>query len=376
MINSDTLIKSVINPEVILKLLKIKELPTFEQPFNLNVQALDVGYGFTKFTTGVDKKGEPIFKSFPSLVPRAPMNDMAGEHFMTRDTIRIEHGGTEWEVGPDCYDIASKNDVRALHDDFINTEQYKVLFKAALAYMDTTEIDLLVLGLPVSYMSKKEEAITFAKGTHAVAGKEIVVKDVIVVPQPLGALYNHAITSDQFERLLQTNSLIIDPGYHTFDFLTTRGLQINPTRSGARPGGMHSILKAIQNSINTKEGVVFDDLNLIDTHLDLANYRPDNTKRSLYIYGKEVPLEDHVKNTGPVISENINYLINTVQDTKDIAQIVVAGGPGKVFEKGLRKAFPHNDIMLIDDGIYTNCRGFFFWGLLTTYAKAIKALKG
>lgn len=374
MINSET-ITSVINPEILLKLMKLKELPVFPESVDLNVQALDVGYGFTKFTKGVNKDGTPKFLSFPSLVPRAPMNDMAGEHFMTRDTIRIEHGGTEWEVGPDCYDVASKNDVRALHDDFINTEQYKVLFKAALAYMDTDEIDILVLGLPVSYISRKEEAIAFAKGVHEVAGKKIKVHDVMVVPQPLGALYNHAINGSIFDRLLQTNSLILDPGYHTFDFLTTRGLQINPTRSGARPGGMHSILKAIQNSINTKEGVVFDDLNLIDTHLDLANYQPENTKRSLYIYGKEVPLEDHVKNTGPVISENINFLINTVQDTKDIAQIVVAGGPGKVFEKGLRKAFPHNDIILIDDGIYANCRGFFYWGLLSAYAKALKSLK-
>lgn len=374
--SSNNTITSVIKPEIIKRLLNLKELPSFDKEPNLVVRALDVGYGFTKFMKGIDSKGQPFFNSFPSLVPRAPMNDMAGEHFMKRDTLRIEHGGTEWEVGPDCYDIASKNDVRALHDDFVNTEQYKVLFKAALVYMEVSEIDILVLGLPVSNMDRKDDAIAYAKGTHKVGDKEIHVKDVIVVPQPLGALYNYAITGNQFERLMQTNSLILDPGYHTFDFLTTNGLKINSSRSGARPGGMHSILRAIQNSIKTSLGVVFDDLNLIDSQLDLANYTPENSKRSLFIYGNEVPLEDHVKNTGPVISENINFLINTVQDTMDISQIVISGGPGKVFEKGLKKAFPHNQVIIIDDGIYTNCRGFYFWGLLTAYAKAVQSIKG
>lgn len=373
MISSDQFLKSVIDPNVVRSILNLQELPEFKEPVTLNVEAIDIGYGVTKFTRGFNKKGEPEFFSFPSLVPRAPMNDMSGFHFMKRDTKRIDFGGVTWEIGPDCYQVASKNDVRALHDDFINTEQYKVLLKGALAYIGKTEIDYLVLGLPVSNMSKEKEAIEYAKGTHELGdGLTVNVKNVLVVPQPLGALYNYAITGGEFERLMQTNSLVLDGGYHTVDFLTTKGLQINATRSGARPGGMHSILRAISNSIQTKEGIDFDDLNEIDTRLDLANYTPENSKRTLYVYGKEIGLEEHVRNTAPVIGENINFLINRVQDTKDIAQIILAGGPSVVFKNGIKKAFKNNKIIILKDGVYSNCRGFLFWGLLAAFYDEIK----
>jgi plasmid segregation protein ParM len=376
MITIDNFFKSVISESVVKGILHLQKLPEYDGNAMLNVEAIDIGYGVTKYTCGFDKSGEPNFASFPSLVPRAPANDISGYHFLARDTKRIESGGVTWEIGPDCYQVANKNDVRPMHDDFINTEEYRVLLKGALAYIGKKEIDYLVLGLPVSNMDKEQSAREFAEGVHVINDElTVTVKNVLVVPQPLGALYNYAINSDNFERLMQTNSLVLDAGYHTFDFLTTCGLQIKASRSGARPGGMYSILNAISNSIRTSEGVDFDDLNEIDIKLDLANYTPANSKRSLFIYGNEIPLEEHVRNTAPVIGENINFLRNKVQDTKDIAQIVIAGGPGVVFKNGITKAFPKNKLVILNDGIYSNCRGFLYWGLLTAFSDYIKNLK-
>jgi len=371
MLTSKVLREKYVDDMIIKSLFRVDKLPEKEIP--LNVEAADIGYGYVKVTQGVDEDGNIRFKSFPSIVPRAPMSDMSGSFFVERDTIKINSAGTEYEVGPDCADIASKKDVRALHGNFINTEQYKVLFLAALHYIGKEEIDCLVLGLPVSNMSMEQDAIKFAKGKHTVGGKDILVKDVLVVPQPLGLLYNHALSSGEFERYMNTNTVVIDPGFHTFDFLTTNGLRINANRSGAREGGMHSVLKEIADSLR-RANIDFDDLNAIDKHLDLASYGPKNSQRSLLVYGEEIELVEHIKNTAPVISENINHLINVVQDTKDISQILLGGGPSPVFQKGIKKGFPNNKIIVSNDGIFANAKGFLLWGMLKMYASAIKGL--
>ncbi|MCF2900890.1 PRTRC system protein D [Pseudoalteromonas sp. OFAV1] len=339
----------------------------------LNVESIDIGYGLVKFSNGFDKKGELKFKSFPSRVAKEPATEFTGFHFAKRDTVKVETPGVTWEVGPDSPTIASKSETRVLHDDYVNTEQYKILLKGALAYIGKQEIDLLVLGLPVSNMGKESDAIAFAKGTHKINSElTVTVKDVVVVPQPLGALYNYSMRCDNVQKLMKTNTVVLDAGYHTFDFLTAKGLQINFERSDARPGGMFSILKAMSESIEEETGVKYKDYNEIDQCLDLANYTPENSRGSLYIYDKEVPLEKHVKKTRPIIIENINFLKSTVQDTTDISTIILSGGPGVVFRNEVSKAFPNQNLIVMSDGIYSNCRGYAIWGYLVLLAKLLQ----
>jgi len=363
-------IKNIISESILKSFLKTDVILPIDR--EVNVAAIDIGYGFTKYRKGIDKDNNVNSGLFPSIAPQSPQEEMSGGYFVDRDTKKIESGGTVWEVGPDVYDITSKSDVRALHENFINSEQWKVLFLGALAYMEMPVIDLLVLGLPVSNMGKQNDMKEIAMGVHVIGDVEVFVKDVLVVPQPLGALYNYAISNDDFDRFFRTNSLIIDPGYLTFDFLLTKGFKVNPHRSGARPGGMSAVLNAIATSVSKELDSPYDDLNEIDISLDLKNYDGPKKSRPVFIYGDEIDLVKHISNTKPVIDTSLNFMLYKIGDSKDVAQIIMAGGPNKIFQKSIKTQFPKHNIYTLKEGIFSNVTGFYLWGLMVAYGKMLE----
>lgn len=338
----------------------------------LTIRAIDIGYGFTKYTKGIDKNGDIVCDLFPSIAALSPPTDnLGGDFFVVRDTKQVDLQGVTYEVGPDVSDIKSDNDVRALHDNYIKTEQWKALFLGALAYMGESEIDFLVLGLPVSNMKQKDDVIALATGKHVVDGQEFNIKNVLVIPQPLGALYNYAIKSDNFEKFLNTSTLTMDVGYLTFDFLVTKGMSVASHRSGARPGGMNSILNAISNSLSKDNDIEFEDLEQIDAALGLMNKTENNGDRLVRVYGREIDLKPHIKNTVPVIEASMNYMLTRIGNSKDISQLILAGGPNKIFEKAIKKQFPHNELHIMEDGIFANVKGFLLWAILNVKGRKL-----
>jgi plasmid segregation protein ParM len=365
-------IKSKISEEILRAYLKTSDL-SYASDQEHNIVAIDIGYGYTKYSAGFDDSGVMKCNLFPSVVAISPQENFSGGFFVERNTVKIEHGGTVWECGEDIFDIASKSDVRALHENFIHSEQWKILFYGALMYAGTTEIDMLVLGLPVSNMRKDAEMAKMAQGTHVINGVSYNVKSVKVVPQPLGAMYNHAINCNDFARFSQTNTLIIDPGFLTFDFLVTKGFSVNAHRSGARPGGMSSILNAISTSVSRELDIDYDDANEIDKALDLKNYDGPKDARPVYIYGKEINLTDHIRATKPVIDTSLNFMQNKIGDSKDIFQIIMGGGPNIIFASSIQKQFPKHNVVTIDDGIFGNVKGFMYIGMMQSYLVAVQA---
>lgn len=365
-------IKKMIPETVLHHFLKNKSLPDFDT--DLCVRAIDVGYGYTKFIKNISPTGEIETGIFPSMAVLSPMEDLSGDFFVQRDTIKIDSGGTIWEVGPDIFDLASKNEVRALHENYIASEQWKVLFLGALAYMDCDVIDVLVLGLPVSHMKNKDHLCKIATGKHTVGNREFMVKQVMVIPQPLGSLYSHIVQSDNFDHILNTNTLVVDPGYLTFDFLVTKGISVNAVRSGARPGGMNAVLSTIASSISAELNITYDDLNEVDQALNLKGYSGTQKNRPIRVYGNEVNLSAHIAKTKPVIETSMNFMINRIGDTKDISQIIMTGGPNVIFEKAIKAQFPMNSIHTTSNGIFANVTGYLFYGLMVAYGILIQTM--
>jgi plasmid segregation protein ParM len=363
-------IKSVIAEDVLKTYLKTNNIDTKNNDDH-TIVAIDIGHGYTKYSSGFGSDGKMHCDLFPSIVAISPQENYSGGFFVERNTKKIENGGTVWEVGPDIGDIASKSDVRALHENFVHSEQWKLLFYAALLYAGKTEIDMLVLGLPVSNMRKDQEVIKIAKGTHTINGTAFTVKNVHVVPQPLGSMYNHAINCNDFGRFAQTNTLIIDPGFLTFDFLVTKGFSVNAHRSGARPGGMSSILNAISASVSKTMNLDYDDANEIDIALDLKNYNGIKETRPVYIYGQEIDLNEHIKATKPVIETSLNFMQNKIGDSKDVFEIIMGGGPNVIFANSIQKQFPKHKVISLDDGIFGNVMGFMYIGMMQSYLRAM-----
>ncbi|WP_025562828.1 PRTRC system protein D [Psychromonas sp. SP041] len=363
-------IRNKISDSILMMHLNTEHLTDFGG--TANISAIDLGYGYVKYIKDIIN-GDIVCDLFPSQAAYSPEEEISGDFFTTRNTKRVSFGGNNWEVGPDVYDIISKNDVRAMHEDFISTEQWMVLFLGTLAYIDKEVIDVLILGLPVNNMGKEEQMKRLVIGDHVVGDKTYKIKDVLVVPQPLGALYNHAVSStESFERFSKTTTLIVDPGYLTFDFLVSKGFKVISHRSGARPGGMNAVLCAISKSISEYINDTYDDHNELDMALDLKNYSGVKDTRPIYIYGDEIDLNDHIHSTRPVIDASLNFMHSRIGWSKDIAQIIMGGGPSKIFEKSIRTQFSKHEVNTMEDGIFSNVIGFMYWGMILYYAMRMK----
>lgn len=321
------------------------------------VRAGDIGWGYTKYLK-IDEEGNVQFLSFPSLAPRASGHDMSAGLLGRRDTVVVTVEGTDYEVGPDSSDLDINDSTRNLNDQYIFTDQYKALFYGMLSYMGEDEIDLLVLGLPVSGLNLIQDLKKMSVGKHQITkDKEVNVKDVLILPQPLGALYHcmsMSETDERFEFLDEETNLIIDPGFLTFDFLTTSGSRVVENRSGAHPGGVSKILRSIANSISEKFDIKYDDLSAIDKAL---------TRRKLKVNGKREDLADHIKNTRSVIEGSVNYMKNMIGDGSNIDNIILVGGGSDVFKKTIEVFYKNHEIIYIEDPQMANVKGYYQAGL-------------
>ena len=162
---------------------------------NLIVRAVDVGSGNTKFVTGT-ADSEIRCASFPSLAypssngqPLWPGGDGA-------KTMFIPVGSLFYEVGPEVRLAADTFRATQLHDDYIESPEYMALLRGALRSMRQSQIDLLVVGLPVALFAVKKAALErVMTGEHDVGGgKKVSVVRTLAVAQPQGALAFYAST--------------------------------------------------------------------------------------------------------------------------------------------------------------------------------------
>lgn len=315
------------------------------------VRALDLGSGWVKFNRLVNGKLE--YTSFPSLAPRSTGRDLSVSLLGKRDTVVVNVEGTLYEVGPDSADLDSTDSTRNLNDAYIYSDQYKAAFYGALHYMGEATIDLLVVGLPLTTIHRASDLKNICVGVHKINDTTTVtVKDVLVLPQPMGGMYyclSQRDKREEFEFLDEETNLLIDPGYLTFDFLVTNGVKINDARSSAHPGGVSKILRAICESLSNKFGVKYDNLAAADKAI---------ARRKIKINGKTEDLLEHIKYAKPSIDGSVNYMRNIAGDGADIDNIILFGGGQHIFARTLVNAYKDHTVYMLGDAQYANVKGF------------------
>lgn len=325
------------------------------------IRSIDVGYGNTKYT--VNTNGKVVCKTFPSITPRKELIEMSGGILAKRDTKVVTVNNAEYEVGPEAYDAKGSEENRVLHDRYIYSDQYKALVFGALSYMGETVIDKLIVGLPVgSESTKSDDLKEMLTGTHILSdGNKVQVKSVSVLAQPLGGFMNYAFTNNVYGEMRTEKTLIVDPGFLTVDFLTTKGVKAVERQSGVYPGGMSKILSAISKSISKDINKRYEDLHAIDEALSSGK---------LKIYGKNYDITPHIKASASVVDEAVGYMANVVGSGMDVDNIMVVGGGGKVFYDSIKKHYPNHDVILVDDGIFSNVLGYQIAGEKTSGKEA------
>lgn len=317
------------------------------------IRALDLGWGYTKYSRFNAAAETMEYNSFPSLAPRSTGVDLSMSILGKRDTVVVNVDGTRYEVGPDSADLDTSDASRSLNEQFIHTEQYKAVFYGALHYIGEAEIDLLVVGLPLSNMAAAGKLREMMVGTHKINNdRTVVVKDALVLPQPLGGLYHCFSQKDarpEFEFIDEDANLVIDPGFLTFDFLLSNGDKVVETRSSAHTGGVSKVLRSISDSISAKYGIKYENLSAIDKGL---------RRRKLKINGEVESLEDHIKNTRSVLEGSVNYMRNIVGDGSDIDNIILLGGGSHIYRRTIEQFYPKHNLIVLEDAQTANVRGF------------------
>lgn len=331
------------------------------------IRAIEIGYGTMSFTQAI-VDAEPVIETFTSNVALKGGTDLSGG-LSQRNTIDVEVDGDTYEVGPDAHLLTDRTTSRALTNKYIDTPQYKALFKGALAMMGESEIDLLVLALPVNNMRRTQELKKYAIGQHRIGKQMITVKDVWVLCQPLAGFLSYAneLGQEGFNEVSESNVLCLDFGYSTADWLVTRGLKINYKKSGAINMGMSAILESCVEFLSEHEAFK----HLDDITLDLVDAAFFKHLGKLKVSGRSYTFP--TSSTGDVkfdceptirqITEScLQEVRNSVGSGADIEKIVVMGGSHSAYISAIKENYPYHDIVIVDEPITAVCRGMYYGG--------------
>lgn len=327
------------------------------------VRALDVGFGLTKFVTGVEGR-EVRCTHFPSVAYPTDSEDATDPMGGRRKTVGIPIADLIYEVGPDVHLAADIFNARQMHERYSETPEYLALARGALHYMRVDRIDLLVVGLPVAAFKARRRAALerLMIGRHDVGrGRAVQVERARVVPQPQGALMYYGQMHNRLAEVRKERSLIIDPGARTFDWLVTQGMQLVEKKSHSVNRGMFDVLQAVASGISKATGTQFREFDLIDTAL--------RNGRNPVIFQQEYDLSKHLPLARKIAEQAIGEMLHFVGDASDIKNIIVVGGGAHFFKRAIKAAFPKHRIHELKDALYANVKGFQLAG--AEYAKVL-----
>jgi plasmid segregation protein ParM len=315
------------------------------------VRAVDVGSGNTKFITGV-VNGEIRCASFPSVAYPSSGEAMHWSASDRRKTVCIPIGALFYEVGPDVGLAADSFRARQLHDDYTESPEYLALLRGALAMMRVPHIDLLIVGLPVALLGLKKTALERAMvGTHAVGGGRVVsVAKAMAIAQPQGALVHYAAEHERMATIANEQSLVIDPGSRTFDWLVTRGMRLVQKQSNSINRGMSDVLRLLAAEVSKDIGTPYRDLDAIDLAL--------RTGKAPLIFQKPYDIKRLVPLAESVAQQAVSTMRQYLETPESLQNIVLVGGGAFLFRTAVKAAFPKHRIHEVKEPMFANVRGF------------------
>jgi plasmid segregation protein ParM len=315
------------------------------------VRAVDVGFANTKFVTRVTNAGIEC-DHFPSLAYPSVREASADALGGRRRTIAIPIEGLFYEVGPEIHLAADAFRPNHFHDQFTESPTYLALLRAALYYMKVETIDLLVVGLPVAvFLARKAALERLACGDHSLGGeRKVVVRKPLAVAQPQGALVYYAASTERLRELQDEQSLVIDVGARTFDWLATRGLRPVSKRCHSVNRGVFDVLQALAQQISLDIGADYRDLDAIDAAI--------RKRKPLSICQHPYPLDKLERISTGIAEQAVLAMQQSVGDLTGFHHIVLAGGGAFLFRRVLCKALAKYRIHELTEPMYANVRGF------------------
>lgn len=347
------------------------------------VLAVEIGFGSCSLCAGI-KDGKPEVLTFPSIVAQVDnRNDMSGG-LSKRDTVTVTVDGSNYEVGPEAHLATGKTSTRILNNQYIDSPQYRALLLGSLAMAKMPVVELLVLGVPVTSLHRVDELKTMSVGVHQIGDIKVEVKAAWVIVQPLGGLLSYADQIGQvgYAELKEINTLSVDCGYGTLDFLLSRGLKINESRSSAVDAGMGVLITEVwERSLKS----AFPRADKLPTEvIDQAFWK---TPGILRISGRKYPFPRCFGKDADGNDVSVSFDAQTVIDSfthgamtslkniagtgTDIDLIILFGGPAHTYKAALEAAYPDHTILVLSNHLTAVCEGMYLGGL--QYVKQLAA---
>ena len=334
----------------------------------LVARALDIGFGYTKFSKGGIQQGWALdCSAIPSAAPTvftSPHTRSSGRALASQASANVVVEGQSYVVGPDALRAGDGLFVGYLDDRFFSSPQYLALLRGALFYMDLPQdrIDCLVVGLPLDVYRNRELRRRLAariSGDHSLPSRIgsdterlVTVGDVHVLPQGIGALISQCQARWGLGRLAENTHLVVDVGYGTLRWIVAEGQTPVASRSGQIAGGVATLLYGIAAHI----GIGLKDNPTILNRLDRA-LRQDSYE--LKIDGQTIDIAPYREQMQVTIGQQLALLTRSVGQVRDIDSIYLAGGGGLHYLPMLKEAFTGYSIYYNPDrALFENVRGY------------------
>ena len=323
----------------------------------MQIVGLDIGYSNLKVAFGEVGK-EPALVSRPAGAAPA---EHIGQRIMSSgadDPLRVLVDGKEYVAG--CSHDRLENWARELHKDYTSTDSYRALFNAGLLLSGMSEIDSVVTGLPTSQYfddGLRRHLVKTMKGEHQVTPKKkIVVKDVKIVPQPLGGFVdylNHLADPSEIE---DASVLVIDPGFFSVDWVLLVNGEFKRGSSGTSLDATSVILDEASALIGKDYGS------------GPGRSKMENAVRSgrntVSVHGTRVDIGPYLAaasaTVGHIVSAQLQASLRKEESAVDA--IVMVGGGAPLFETAIKEAFNKTPLTIATDSVFANARGFWHGG--------------
>ncbi|HIF9208507.1 TPA: ParM/StbA family protein [Photobacterium damselae] len=323
------------------------------------VLGLDIGYSNLKLAYG-EKGEEPKVEVLPvgagpaELMPQQLMGGAS-------NCILVDIDGEKWVAGVEPDRLQGWE--RELHGDYPSTKSYKALFLAGLLLSGRSEIDVLVTGLPVDQFmdkSKRDALVERLTGEHQISTKrKVLVKSVVVVPQPAGA-YMDVVSSCDDEELLEIinegRTVVIDPGFFSVDWVALEEGEVRYQSSGTSLKAMSMLLQELNRLIQEDYGT--------GPGLEKIEKAIRSNKKELLLHGSKVPLGEYFDKAASKVAPNALTPMKKSMREEGMAAdaVLLAGGGASAYKEAAKELFPHSKVVVPSNAVASNARGFWFCG--------------
>jgi len=344
------------------------------------IAAADIGYSNLKLAWLVVPKGEDPFDAlFTSLqqagsdseavrassalearitpAGAAPVSDLADAQASDLPGHVVSVDGVDWRAPIDFKDAQVNH--RDFSTEYVKRDAWMALLLGSLAEIDEPVIDTLVLGLPCNeyYRSQgmRDLVVERARGEHKIGDKIVQVKEVKVIPQPLGTFYGYIMTTepDVAEFLMESLVLVLDPGYYSLDcVLVSEGSRIFQNTSMSTPNSVKAVCDQLRSKLKEEKGIPVQD-GLIESRLRQGKMViPGATG----MYNFESDLHEVAKDVAEQSLSEIRSRLHSAEREPNVA--ILTGGGAGLFEPYVKEGVHVPNVLKAEDSVMMNVLGY------------------